>query len=279
MRLALAQLSADPDRDANLEKALDAMDRAAEEGADAIVFPELAVDRFFPQTPDDPHAKANAEPIPGPITDAVRKKAEERGLVTVFNFYEATRDDQFYDSSPVFDADGAFLGTTRMVHITEYEHFHEQAYYDPGDLGAPVYKTAAGRIGVAICYDRHYPEYMRALGVGGAELVVIPQAGTVGEWPEGLYEAEVRVAAFQNGYFAALCNRVGVEDDLHFAGESFVVDPEGRVVARAKSGEEDLLVADLDLTQCRRATAQRLFWRDRRPELYSKWLGLSKETR
>jgi N-carbamoylputrescine amidase len=113
---------------------------------------------------------------------------------------------------------------------------------------------------------------MRALGVAGAELVVIPQAGTVGEWPEGLYEAEVRTAAFQNGYYAALCNRVGREDDLTFAGESFVVDPEGRVIARGASSEEDLVLVDLDFAACRDSTARRLFWRDRRPELYSSWL-------
>jgi beta-ureidopropionase len=102
--------------------------------------------------------------------------------------------------------------------------------------------------------------------------VVIPQAGTVGEWPEGMYEAEVRTAAMQNGYFTALCNRVGKEDTLDFSGESFVTDPEGRVLARAKAGTEDLLIADLDLTACERSPARRLFWRDRRPELYSKWL-------
>ncbi len=137
----------------------------------------------------------------------------------------------------------------------------------------PVYATRAGRVGVAICYDRHYPEVMRALGVAGAELVVIPQAGTVGEWPEGMYEAEVRAAAFQNGYFAALCNRVGDEGSLVFAGESFVVDPEGRVLARGRSGEEDLLICNLDLDLAARSTARRLFWKDRRPELYRDWLG------
>jgi beta-ureidopropionase len=151
------------------------------------------------------------------------------------NFFE--RDgDRTFDSSPVIDADGSLLGVTRMVHITEYACFHEQGYYTPGDTGAPVYATRAGKIGVAICYDRHFPEYMRALALGGADLVVVPQAGATGEWPEGLYEAEMRVAAFQNGYFTALCNRVGQEDCLDFAGESFVCDPNGVVIARAAQG-------------------------------------------
>ena len=98
----------------------------------------------------------------------------------------------------MIDADGQLLGVTRMIHITEYDCFHEQGYYQPGNLGAPVYETRFGRIGVAICYDRHYPEYMRALAIGGAEVVVVPQAGALGEWPGGLYEAELQVAAFQN---------------------------------------------------------------------------------
>ena len=105
-----------------------------------------------------------------------------------------------------------------MVHITDYPCFHEQGYYTPGDTGAPVYQTSAGAIGVAICYDRHYPEYMRALKLGGAQLVVVPQAGALDEWPEGLYEGEMRVSAFQNGYFIALCNGVGAEVCLTFGG-------------------------------------------------------------
>jgi N-carbamoylputrescine amidase len=273
MRLALAQQAAGPDRPENLRRTLEAMERAADAGAELVAFPELAVDRFFPQHENDPAAAARAEPIPGPTADAVAAKARALSLVTVFNMYE--RDDQgrCFDSSPVFDADGSMLGVTRMVHITEYACFHEQAYYDPGDHGAPVYRTTVGAIGVAICYDRHYPEYMRALGVGGAELVIIPQAGAIDEWPEGLFEAEVRTAAFQNGYYAALCNRVGEEERLTFAGESFVVRPDGQVTARGKRLAEDLVVTDLDLSACATSPARTLFWRDRRPELYPGWLG------
>lgn len=272
MRLALAQLAASPDRNANLERAVGAMHRAADAGAELIAFAELAVDRFFPQRPGDHRAAALAEPIPGPTTERVAAVARERSLVTVFNLYERDERGRTFDSSPVFDADGALLGTTRMVHVTHYEGFFERDYYHPGDRGAPVYATRAGRIGVAICYDRHFPEYTRALGVAGAEVLVIPQAGTVGEWPEGMFEAEVRTAAFHNGYFAALCNRVGREERLEFAGESFVCDPEGRILARGARGEEDLVVADLDLARIGSSTARRLFWRDRRPQLYGGWL-------
>jgi N-carbamoylputrescine amidase len=272
MRIALAQLASSPDREANLARALETMTAARAAGADLIAFPEVILDLFFPQYPGDEKALALAEPIPGPTTERISARARELGLVTVFNLYELDERGRRFDSSPVFDADGSLLGVTRMIHITDYEGFHEKDYYHPGDQGVPVYQTRVGKIGIAICYDRHYPEVMRALGVAGAELVVIPQAGTVGEWPEGLYEAEVRTAAFQNGYFTALANRVGVEGKLHFAGESFAVDPEGRVIARGKSLEEDLVITDVDLSLCAVSTARRLFWRDRRPELYRRWI-------
>lgn len=272
MRIALIQQHVGPDRNDNLARLLDIMGRAGQQGAELCAFSELAIDRFFPAEKECPWAAGVAEPIPGPSADAIARRARELELVTVFNQFERARDGRTFDSSPVFDSDGSLLGITRMVHITDYDLFHEQEYYAPGDHGAPVYDTAVGRIGVAICYDRHYPEYMRALGVAGAELVIIPQAGTVGEWPDGMYEAEVRTAAFQNGYFIALCNRVGVEGDLTFAGESFVSDPEGRVLVRGPSGEDAIISCDVDLGDCRNSTARRLFWRDRRPELYGDWL-------
>ena len=206
------------------------------------------------------------------MTDAFAAKARELGVVAVLNLFE--RDgERTFDCSPVIDADGTVLGRTRMIHITDYACFHEQGYYAPGDKGAPVYATKAGKIGVAICYDRHYPEYMRALAVAGADLVVVPQAGSVGEWPDGLYEAEMRVAAFQNGYFVALCNRVGKEERLVFAGESFVCDPTGVVVARAAEGIDDILYAEVDFKKNEASHARQLFMRDRRPELYANWLS------
>lgn len=269
VRVALAQRPALQDVAANLDSLLSTMETAARRGAHLFCVPELALTPFFPQYRRH-DARPYAEPVPGPTCDAVAARARELALVTVFNMYEE-HDGRFFDSSPVFDSDGTLLGTTRMVHITDYACFHERAYYDEGDAGAPVYDTTVGRVGVAICYDRHYPEYMRALGVGGAQVVVIPQAGALDEWPEGMYEAEVRTAAFQNGYFTALCNRVGSEEHLTFAGESFVVDPTGEVLARGRRLEEDLVVVDLDLTACERSPARTLFLRDRRPELYARW--------
>jgi N-carbamoylputrescine amidase len=122
---------------------------------------------------------------------------------------------------------------------------------------------------VAICYDRHYPEYLRALALGEADLVVVPQAGAEGEWPGGLFEAELRVGAFQNGYFMALANRVGKEDVLTFDGGSFVTDPHGQLVAQAPRGAEAALHVDIDLDMCAQAPARRLFLKDRRPDQYA----------
>jgi predicted amidohydrolase len=220
-RIALIQQHASADKSANVRRGLLALERAAQAGAKLACFAELAFEPFYPQKPARPDHSLLAETIPGPTTSAFQEKARQLGMVVVLNLYER-ESDRCFDASPVIDADGRLLGRTRMIHITDYACFHERGYYAPGDTGAPVYETAIGKVGVAICYDRHYPEYMRALAVGGADLVVVPQAGSVGEWPEGLYEGEMRVAAFQNGYFVALCNRVGKEECLMFAGESFV---------------------------------------------------------
>jgi N-carbamoylputrescine amidase len=271
MHIALIQQHATSDLTGNLSRAIAATRRAAEQGAELIAFAELAFTPFYPRRPAEGDVRALAEPIPGPTTETFSALARELGVVIVPNLFE--RDgDATYDTSPVIDADGRILGRTRMVHITEYPCFHEQQYYTPGDLGAPVYTTRVGQVGVAICYDRHFPEYMRALGVGGAELVVVPQAGLADEWADGFFEAELCVPAFQNGYFVALCNRVGVEAPLTFAGESFVCGPEGAVRARAPRGEDAILVADIDLADVAKSHARRTLMRDRRPELYADWI-------
>ncbi len=277
-RIALVQQKASLNQAANLEKGLEALSKAASQGADLVAYSELAFERFYPQFRGAETPLERAETIPGPTVEAFQRRAAELGVVVILNLYE--RDgDQAYDCSPVIDADGTLLGRTRMVHITDYEGFHEQDYYSPGAGDQLVFTTTVGRVGVAICYDRHFPESMRALALQGAELVVVPQAGTVGEWPAGLYEAELQVASFQNGYFCALCNRVGGEDALNFAGESFVTNPSGEVVARAGSETEEILYADLDLAEVERSHARRLFLRDRRPELYRGWFSSENESR
>jgi predicted amidohydrolase len=272
VKIALVQQAAGHDKADNVRRGIAALERAAREGAELVAFPELAFERFYPQRPAAPAPWRLGEPVPGPTTDLFSRKARELGVVVVLNLYE--RDGKRgFDCSPVIDADGSLLGRTRMIHITDYPCFHEQGYYAAGDTGAPVYRTRAGTIGVAICYDRHYPEYMRALALGGADVVVVPQACALDEWPEGLYEGEMRVAAFQNGYFVALCNRVGAEECLTFAGESFVCAPDGRILTRADRLRDAILHADLDLSEASSSHARRLFLQHRRPELYADWVS------
>ena len=271
MKIALIQQSASNNVDANIKKGINSAKEAAENGANIVCFAELAFTPFYPQTQKTDNFSEHSETIPGHVTELFSKLAKEFGIVIILNIYEKDGN-SYYDSSPVINTDGKILGTTRMIHITDYDCFHEKGYYTPGDTGAPVYNTKFGKIGVAICYDRHYPEYMRALALNGAELVFIPQAGSVGEWPEGLYEAEMRVAAFQNGYYTALCNRVGKEEKLKFAGESFVCDPGGNVLARAGAGSDEILYCDVDIDSVKNSHAIKLFLKDRRPELYNNWI-------
>ena len=267
MRIALIQQTASEDNESNIVKGLKNIDKAAEMGAELAVFAELAFTRFYPQYRANKNLSELAEPVPGPTTKKFMDKAKEHNMVIVINLFEIEKG-HTYDSSPVIDSDGSLLGTTRMVHIADYECFYEKSYYEEGNHGAQVYNTAVGKVGVAICYDRHYPEFMRALGVKGAEVVVIPQAGTIGEWPEGLYEAELQVASFHNGYFCALANRVGKEDQMEFAGESVITNPEGRVIAQSPSGIDDILIHNLDLSEVEKSNARTMFFRDRRPDIY-----------
>ena len=162
MRIALIQQHATGDRGENLDRGLAAAEHAAADGARLVAFAELAFTQFYPRRPSCGAPPLDlAEEIPGPATEAFSALARRLGIVVVLNLYERDGDHAF-DSSPVIDADGRLLGVTRMLHIAEMPGFHEQGYYAPGDRGVPVYRTAAGRLGVAICYDRHYPEVMRA---------------------------------------------------------------------------------------------------------------------
>ena len=269
MKIALIQQHATPDPAENLRRGIDAFHRAANRGANLIAYPELAFLPFLPQVPADRRGETEsfAQTVPGPVTEEFSALAKKYGIVVVLNLFEKAGGGT-YDSSPVLDADGRLLGATRMVHIMDGPGFHERGYYAPGNQPHYVYDTALGKVGVAICYDRHFPEYMRMLALRGAQIVVIPQAGTVGEWGEGIFEGEVRIAAFQNGYFAALVNRVGKEEVLHFAGESFVADPFGRVIARAPREEDHILYADCDLGLISGCPAKTHFLPDRRPGLY-----------
>ena len=258
------------DLEENKRRGIEALEAAATAGADLIIFPELSFSPFYPGQPATGNVIDLAETIPGPTTEIFSDLARKWNVVVVINIFERSGD-MTYDSSPVIDSDGTILGVTRMVHIIDAPCFHERGYYHPGDGDRQVFDTHVAKVGVAICYDRHFPEYMRALSLGGAEIVVVPQAGAVGEWPPGLFEAEMRVAGFQNGYFTALCNRVGGEECIVFEGKSFITAPDGRIITRAPAEEETVLSAEINLDEIEECHAHRHFLRDRRPDIYTTW--------
>lgn len=270
LTIGLIQQHATPDIENNILRGEAAFEKAARQGAQCIAFAELAFTPFYPQ-----HRAGSrvtyTESIPGRTTQIFTELARRHHVVTVLNLFEKVGD-VTYDASPVIDADGTLLGVTRMVHILDAPYFHEKGYYAPGSGHPLIYDTKVGKIGIAICYDRHFPEYMRALGLLGAQLVVVPQAGSQGEWPPGIYEAELQIAGFQNGYFVALCNRIGSEECLVFEGKSFVTAPDGRIIAQAPAGEDHILIAEIDFDEIRDSHAHRYFYQDRRPDLYTAWL-------
>jgi len=266
MRVACVQMAMSPDHVENEQRALAAMGQAGDAGANLIVFPELTFLPFFPADPADPKYFEWAVPVPGPIVEQFQEAARKYAMVTVINVYEKAGPGEYYDTSPVIDADGTLLGVVRMAHIAEEPGFHEKYYYCPGDTAPQVYDTRAGRIGISICYDRHYPEHLRSLAVLGAEIILAPTACLEGE-DFAMYEVELQAASFDSQVFTVFCNRTGKEGRGTFAGRSFMTGPDGRVVERAGSGEE-VLVADCDLSIIDHIRKDRFYMRDRRPDLY-----------
>jgi len=262
MRMALIQMGMEEVPEANLDKALVCIREAAKIGAELVCFPEIQFSPFFPQFPQE-DASRYAMKIDHPVMRAMQQACRELGLVAVPNLY-LEQDGSRYDASPVVDADGSILGISKMVHIVQMPLFYEQDYYTPSDSGFQVYHTSAGRVGVVICFDRHYPESLRTCALKGAQLIVIPTANTRGEQIE-LFEWELRVAAMQSGLFIAMCNRVGLERDMDFCGQSVVVDPYGEVVAKADDTEQ-ILYAEVDLERIEKSREARPYLKLRRSE-------------
>jgi N-carbamoylputrescine amidase len=270
-----------PEREENVSRALRMMADAAEAGAQLIVFPEMSVDPFFPQYRAEKRFFDWGVPVPGSLTDRFQEEAARLRLATVINLFERAAPGRYFDCSPVFDTEGRYLGKQRMTHILEGPGYNERYYYWEGDSGYPVFdlgpvrieptRTGSVRVGVAICYDRHFPEAMRALALGGAEVIVVPTATARLETQfRAVWEVEMQAAAIANGVFVAMANRAGVDDTLAFFGRSFAVDPYGRVLARAPEDDVALLLADLDLDLVEEARRDMPFLRDRRPETYGR---------
>ena len=265
MKIALAQLSLSENMEANLQKALISMQAAALQGAKVVCFPEVQLSPFFPQYPGLDASKY-AIPIDHKYIIRFQEKCRSLKVVAFPNIYLQEAGKRF-DASPVIDSDGSLLGLSKMVHIVQAPCFFEQDYYSPSDSGFQVFDTAVGKIGVVICFDRHFPESIRSCALQDAQLIVIPTANTKGE-PLTLFEWELRVAAVQNGVFIAMCNRVGLEGQMDFCGKSIVVDPNGDVLRKAND-QEQILYAQLDFSKVIQAQKERPYLALRRPDMYT----------
>ena len=258
-------------KQANTAKALRFIEEAAQKGVKILCLQEVFTTPYFCAEQQTRWYDA-VERIPdGPTVKLMQEVAAKHGMVLIVPIYEEEITGVYYNTAAVIDADGRYLGKYRKNHIPHVgPGFWEKFYFKPGNLGYPAFQTAFARIGVYICYDRHFPEGARALGLAGAEIVFNPSA-TVAGLSEYLWELEQPAHAVANGYFIAAINRVGVEQPWNigeFYGKSYFCTPRGKIVAQGSRDSDELVVADLDLGQIREVRNVWQFYRDRRPETY-----------
>jgi N-carbamoylputrescine amidase len=255
----------------NIVKNIQFIEEAATRGVQIVCMQEVFTTPYF-CAEQEPRWYEAVEKIPdGPTVRLMQEVAEKHGMVVIVPIYEEEITGVYYNTAAVIDADGKYLGKYRKNHIPHTKPgFWEKYYFKPGNLGYPTFETAFARVGVYICYDRHFPEGARALGLNGAEIVFNPSA-TVAGLSEYLWELEQPAHAVANGYFVGAINRVGHEqpwDIGEFYGKSYFCNPRGKIIAQASRDSDELVVADLDLDQIREVRNVWQFFRDRRPETY-----------
>lgn len=270
VRAALVQTKWTGDKASMIDLHVDYARQAASQGAQVMCFQELFYGPYFCQVQDAEYYDY-AEPIPdGPTTQRMCELAKQLNMVLVVPMYEQEQEGILYNTAAVIDADGTYLGKYRKTHIPQVKGFWEKFYFRPGNMGYPVFDTAVGRIGVYICYDRHFPEGWRALGLAGAKIVFNPSATSRG-LSAYLWQLEQPASAVANMYYIGAINRVGQEPlgDNDFYGQSYFVGPRGQFVGDvASTTDEELVVRDLDLDLIDEARRQWAFYRDRRPDMY-----------
>ncbi len=269
VRAALVQTNWTGDKESMIAAHEDYARKAAAQGAQVICFQELFYGPYFCQVQDAKFYEY-AEAIPGPTTERFQKLAQELNMVMVLPMYEEEQPGVLYNAAAVVDADGTYLGKYRKHHIPHVSGFWEKFYFRPGNGGYPVFDTAVGKIGVYICYDRHFPEGWRALGLNGAQIVFNPSATSRG-LSQYLWSIEQPGAAVANEYYVGAINRVGIEElgDDDFYGQSYFIDPEGQYVGeKGDPYQPELIVRDLDLDLIATVRNRWAFYRDRRPETY-----------
>ena len=264
MRIALAQMKTYKNMQDNLNKNIKLIKEAANHNADMILFPEVQLTEFFPQYKGKDVEKYLIK-IDSKEVRQLQEASRKNSIISIPNIYlEENR--KPYDASLFIGTNGKIQGIQKMVHVAQAEKFYEQDYYTPSDDGFKVFDTIYGKIGIVVCFDRHYTESIRTEMLMGADLIVIPTVNTKAE-PSEMFEWELRVQAFQNSVAIAMCNRVGTEGQMDFSGESIVIDAKGNVVAKAKD-EEQILYADIDLSDSVKIRKDRPYTDLRRTEFY-----------
>ncbi len=261
-------------RDLMLEAHHPMIEDAAAQGVQVLCFQEVFTQPYFCPGQDRKWYAA-AEVMPeGHTTQLMQEYAKKHNMVIVVPIYEEAMTGVYYNTAAVIDADGTFLGKYRKTHIPQVDPgFYEKFFFKPGNLGYPVFDTAYCKLGVYICYDRHFPEGWRALALNGAEYIVNPSA-TVAGLSKYLWELEQPAAAAANGVFIGAINRIGTEEPWasemgEFYGSSYIVNPRGQIEAQASYGDDELLVHEIDLDMNREVRDTWQFFRDRRPDMYS----------
>lgn len=264
MKIALAQMNITEKINDNLEKTLNLIEEAAKNGAQIICFPELQLTPFFPQY-EGLEVSNYSISIDDEKIKRIQEKCKEFKIISIPNIY-LKEGDKYFDASLVINSDGEILGTSKMVHIAQCHQFYEQDYYHPSDTGFRVYDTPIGRIGIIVCFDRHLPESFRVCALEGADIIIIPTANVKSE-PLEMFEWEVRISSMQNNVFTAMCNRVGKEGEMDFAGESIVVEPNGNLVIKADYREQ-LIYADININEVTKCRNEKPYICLRRPDVY-----------
>ena len=254
---------------AMLEKHLPLIEEAAAKGVQILCLQEIFNGPYYCPS-QDPRWYAGAEPIPGPTTAIMQEIAKKHEMVIVVPLYEEAMRGVYYNSAAVIDADGSYLGKYRKQHIPQTNGFWEKYFFKPGDGGYPVFNTRYAKVGVYICYDRHFPEGARCLGLNGAEIVFNPSA-TVAGLSQYLWKLEQPAHAVANGYYVGAINRVGTEAPWNigkFYGTSYFVNPRGEFLAVGSEDDDEVIVSDLDLSLIDEVRKTWQFYRDRRPDAY-----------
>lgn len=258
-------------KQAMIEKHLPLIDQAGQAGVQILCLQEIFHGPYFCCEQDIKWYRT-AEPVPGPTTELLAAYAQKYRMVMVIPVYETPMPGVYYNTAAVIDADGRYLGKFRKVHIPHtWPGFWEKFYFKPGNLGFPVFETAYAKIGIFICYDRHFPECARVLALNGAEILFNPSATTEGK-SRYLWELEQPAQAVANGVFIGANNRVGLEKPWEFGrfyGTSYFVDPKGQLLVKGSGDRDEVVTADLDLELIRETRDGWQFFRDRRPEMYA----------